>query len=114
MSRIYRTKEQARSYWHGVLERWRQSGLTASQFCREHRISESGFYTWRKKLSLVPPAPETPEDTNASFFRIDIPRSTQRPMTLELATGHRLQIADQVNEKALVKVLQALHEAKLC
>lgn len=114
MSRIYRTKEQARSYWHGVLERWQQSGLSVSQFCREHRISESGFYTWRKKLSPVPPAPETNRDMNASFVRVDIPHSTQRPMTLELATGHRLQISDQVNEKALAKVLHALHEAKLC
>ena len=114
MSRIYRTKKQAHSYWRGVLDRWQQSGLSVSAFCHEHRISESGFYTWRKKLSPVPPVSEAHQDKSASFVRVDIPRSTQHPMTLELATGHRLQISDQVNEKALAKVLDALREAKLC
>ena len=115
MSRIYRTKEQAHSYWRGVLERWQQSGLSVSAFCHEHQILESGFYTWRKKLSPVPPAPETRQDKIASFVRVDIPHSRPRPaITLELATGHRLQMADHVNEKALAKVLHALREAKLC
>ena len=114
MGRIYRTKEQAHSYWRGVLDRWQQSGLSVSAFCHEHRISESGFYTWRKKLSPVLPASETRQDKNVSFVRVDIPRSTQHPMTLELATGHKLQIPDRVSEQALANVLHALHEAKLC
>ena len=114
MGRPYRSKEQARLYWQDVLERWQESGLTISQFCREHQITDSGFYTWRKKLLASSPAVEAGGSKNASFVQIDMQGAKQSAMTLKLTSGHTLQIANQVNTEALVKVLRALQEAKLC
>ena len=114
MSRLYRTKEQARLYWQDVLERWQESGLSIGQFCREHQITESGFYTWRKKLSATSPAVETGSDKDTSFVQIDMHGGKQSAMTLKLTSGHTLQIANQINTEALTKVLRALQETKLC
>ena len=79
----------------------------------EH-ISESGFYSWRKKLSATPSADTQTGNPKSPFVQVDMALATQSPMTLQLAGGHRLQIANQVDANTLVKVLGALREAKLC
>ena len=40
--------------------------------------------------------------------------ATQSQLTLQLVSGHTLYIAHPVNTDALVKVIGALQEAKLC
>ena len=116
MSRTYRTKEQARTYWQDVFSRWQKSGLSVHRFCREHQICESGFYTWRKKLSLTALGINTTTGKcpKAAFVQVDMPRTTPSQLTLELTSGHTLHISDPVNSQTLATVLQALHEAKLC
>ena len=117
MSRTYRTREQARTYWQEVFSRWQQSGLSVTQFCRDQKIPESGFYTWRKKLSIKHSAPEprSSKPSESPFVQVDMPSATTHSqLTLELASGHTLHIAGQVNTDALVKVIGALQEARLC
>jgi hypothetical protein len=120
MSRTYRSKEQARTHWQEVLNRWQQSGLSIAQFCRDQEISESGLYTWRKKLSLTHSAtephtkPRSSKSSESPFVQVDVPSATHSQLTLELASGHTIHIAGQVNTDALVKVIGALQEARLC
>lgn len=116
MSRTYRNKAQARTYWQSVLKRWQQSGLSIHRFCREHHISESGFYTWRKKLAVPQTTTRTNSDktTDSPFIQLDTHSATDSPLALQLASGHTLHIANQVDTDALVKVIGALQEAKLC
>lgn len=117
MSRPYRSKQQAHVYWQAVIHRWQQSGLSASQFCRIHQISDSGFYTWRKKLALTPPETtlNPAKATNAPFIEVDMQHPTpQSPLSLQLASGHTLYIAHPVNTDALIKVIHALRETELC
>ena len=116
MSRIYRTREQARTYWQDVLNRWQQSGLSVPQFCRDQKIPESGFYTWRKKLSKTHSTiePRSSKLSESPFVQVDMPSATYSQLTLELASGHTLHIAGQVDTDALVKVIGALQKARLC
>jgi len=116
MSRPYRSKEQARTYWLEVLKQWRQSGLSAPQFCRMHKISDSGFYSWRKRLAMThaAPEPQSSEAAGSPFVQVDIPPATPNPLILKLVSGHTLHIDNQVNPDALVKVIHALQEAQLC
>lgn len=39
------------TYWQGVLETWRRSGLNQSAFCREQSVSRYAFNYWKNKLS---------------------------------------------------------------
>ena len=116
MSRPYRSKEQARTYWQEVLKRWRQSGLSAPQFCRIYQIANSGFYTWRKKLAVTQATPE-PQSSNVDespFVQVEMHPTPHSQLTLQLTSGHTLHIAHPVDTDALVKVIHALQEANLC
>lgn len=117
MSRQYRSKYQARVYWQEVIHQWQQSGLSASQFCRRHQISDSGFYTWRKKLAATSPVtrPNPAKTTDSPFIQVDMQHpAPQSPLSLHLASGHTLHMTPPVNTDALVKVIHALQDAKLC
>src|SRR5260370_39811180 len=45
--------------WLGRIQRWQRSQLSVRDFCTRHRLSEPGFYSWRRLLTergLLPPA----------------------------------------------------------
>lgn len=42
--------EERRVYWRSMLERQRASGLSVRQFCREERVSEASFHSWKSKF----------------------------------------------------------------
>ena len=47
--------------WASRLDRFRRSGLSISQFCRNEKINLQVFSYWRKKLaSATPNVPSTP------------------------------------------------------
>ena len=39
------------AYWRGLLERWRASGLSQAEFCRQRGIPISKFAWWKRRLS---------------------------------------------------------------
>ena len=43
--------EEKRVYWRSVLERQRASGLSVRQFCRDERVSEASFHSWKSKFA---------------------------------------------------------------
>jgi transposase-like protein len=43
---VYKTEEK-----NEILERWKNSGLTRAQFCKEHGISSSSLHKWLNKLN---------------------------------------------------------------
>lgn len=51
--------------WRHVLARQRASGLSVSDFCQKHALSESNFYRWRTILEIDTSTPSTP--TEAAF-----------------------------------------------
>ena len=40
-------------FWAKAVECWQDSGLTVRGYCRRRRLSEAGFYWWRRRLSAV-------------------------------------------------------------
>ncbi len=43
--------EAKRAYWQEVLRRGEASGLSVREFCREQRVSEASYYSWKRKLA---------------------------------------------------------------
>ena len=80
-----------------------RSGLSVKQFCKERRLSEYSFYTWRKRLRQKEPV---------RFALVD--RAVQREsagavgLELVLTTGERLRIGKQVDAAMLRMVVEAL------
>ena len=44
------TREERVSYWQGIIEEYKSSGLSGAGFCREHNINLGRFYHWRRRL----------------------------------------------------------------
>ncbi|WP_434800086.1 IS66 family insertion sequence element accessory protein TnpA, partial [Pseudomonas aeruginosa] len=48
--RKHRTAEQ----WQVLIGQQRDSGLSATQFCKEHKLGYASFCSWRKRLLSQP------------------------------------------------------------
>ena len=38
-------------FWQGHLQRWRQSGLSQAQYCRQQQLSAAAFRWWKRQRS---------------------------------------------------------------
>lgn len=62
--------------WASRLDRFRRSGLSISQFCRNEKVNLQVFSYWRKKLdtSIIAPTPSVPStrlpDVDAGVVRL--------------------------------------------
>ena len=81
-----------------------RSGLSVKQFCKERRLSEYSFYTWRKRLRQKEPVRFALVDRGA------VQRESAGEVGLELVltTGERLRIGKQVDVAMLRMVVEAL------
>ena len=59
------TREERRHYWKTLVDEQTQSGLSASNFCREHNLKVSQFYRWRRKFQNL-----TPVRSSNGFIRL--------------------------------------------
>lgn len=39
------------SFWCDLIDRWKASGQPVAAFCAAHRVSQTTFYSWRKRLA---------------------------------------------------------------
>jgi hypothetical protein len=54
-------------FWQRHLQRWRQSGLTHVQYCRQQRLSAAAFGWWKGQLSAESPPPIKPKRVSAEI-----------------------------------------------
>ena len=94
--------------WRQILENQQHSGLTISEFCRQHKISTSGFFTQRKKYGL--------SETTASAFistkvtkqtSTEVYRDVEQPIVLELSAV-RLTLPTETPTDYLLTLLNGL------
>jgi transposase-like protein len=103
-------------YWHGLLQTWRQSGLTVRAFCEQQDVSEPSFYTWRRALQNR--AATTPDFVPVRI----IPEPAAEPTTqrrmgdveLVLADGRLLRVGPGFDAATLKRVLVVLAEGQPC
>ena len=49
--RVRQGGSERQVYWEEVLRRWRESGQSVREFCRNEGVRESAFYFWRRELA---------------------------------------------------------------
>ena len=71
-------------YWQAVIQQWRDSGLTQTQFCTEQDIKLHNFQYWLKKQRLE----HEPDLAGAGFIPVSVnPNSSQK---IELHLGQAI------------------------
>jgi hypothetical protein len=44
-------KQEKRRFWMEHVSAWRDSGSNQTAYCRQHGLSKSAFYYWKKRLA---------------------------------------------------------------
>ena len=96
--KISRSHEQ----WRTLITEQQASGLTIIDYCREHQLSTSSFYVFRKKLGI----------TSSSFVRTQVTQQVElvtQQSLIELTLGKAtLKLPSNTSATYLGQVLRAL------
>ena len=49
--RVRQGGSERQTYWEEAMRRWRESGQSVRDFCRNEGVRESAFYFWRRELA---------------------------------------------------------------
>lgn len=104
---------EKKRYWQGTIREAARSGLSIREFCRQHRLPESQFYRWRRKLEQGRQQRRMRKPGvargSASFALVsEEPGTMGAGIELVLGNGRRLRIGQGVDEETLRAVLAAL------
>jgi hypothetical protein len=116
MSSGKRDAEKAR-YWQKAIREATRSGISIREFCRRHRLRESQFYWWQRKLKAgwdERTARRPGVNGNRASFALvsDEPGAADVGIELVLGDGRRMRIRQGVDEETLRAVLAALEPAR--
>ena len=105
-----------RQFWHRTVKRWKSSGLSVRQFCRNEGLSEPTFYSWRKEVTGRTTRRSSAKRTRraSTFIEVSLPDAGPAPLELVLRGGAILRIAPGTDTALFQHVLSILQEAGLC
>ena len=102
--------------WRQLLQDWKTSGLSRSQFCRTRQLSVNTFDFWRKELArrdAAPASPSLPPAPPARPVLLPITITSSAPLKIHLLNGTRITVPPGFDLQHLQAVLQIL-EGKSC
>jgi hypothetical protein len=93
--------------WPQHFERWRQSGLTQSEYCRQEQLSRHRFKYWRRKLE--PEGVRRRRKRESGFVPVQVRASTGTPsLSLSLPNGMVLRGIDAGNVDLVRRLVEQL------
>ena len=112
MAQVAARDEQKEAAWRQRLSRHAESGQPVRAWCREHGVTETAFYWWRKEL-----ARRDAESRNTAFVPVRVTeapaRDDEAQIEIVLIDGRRVRVTGAVNGPMLAAVLDAL-ERRAC
>jgi transposase-like protein len=116
MSGISKGDAKKARYWQVKLGEAARSGISIREFCRRHRLRESQFYWWQRRLKVGREAGSVPRpgvnEIPASFALVsEEAGAMDAGIELVLSGGRRLRVTKGVDEATLRTVLAALEPA---
>ena len=88
-SRLSRAEEnkRKRDYWNSHLERWQESGLSQSDYCREHDLKDHQFVYWKKRIIQT-------EETATKFVSLNLGSFTNKQPSPQPVSALRVVVSD--------------------
>lgn len=65
-------KTKATIHWREVVMAWQNSGLSISQFCRQHQLTDHQLYYYRQKY-LPASKPQQAQPKPVGFAKVTVP-----------------------------------------
>ncbi len=104
-------RKKKRNYWRRHLQKWRDSGLPQTQYCRNKNLSLKSFGYWKRKLSeKTEPPPKLVQLPAPQLFTPPLKTGSPQPagLTLIHSQSIRIEIAEDFSSIALGKLLRTL------
>ena len=101
------TREEHTAQWRDIIEQQEASGLSGAAFCRQHNVSLSCFYYWRRRVK---------QETLSGFLelRSDPPSSRPRPATAGILVHMNadvcIELAPDFDSVTLQRAVQVLRD----
>jgi hypothetical protein len=93
--------------WPQHFERWRQSGLTQSEYCRQAGLSRHRFKYWRRKLE--PAEVQRRRKRASGLVPVQVRASTAEPnLSLTLPNGMVLRGIEAGNVELVKRLVEPL------
>ncbi len=100
-----RSQASSRERWAVLIAAQARSGQSISRFCRSHRLTESQYYYWRKRLGSVS-APEQPQPAGG-FVELREPARRDSGVWIGLGSW-RIGLDPDFDPATLRRLLEAL------
>ena len=91
----------------GVIDAWRKSGVSITDFAEAREIVPQRIYWWRKRLEEQDKREEPEADLRLLPVRVVEPKRGE-PVTVLLRTGHMLKVGRGFDEDAFARVVELL------
>lgn len=88
-------RKRPRSEWRQVVEDWKESKLSVSEYCRRQGLAEGRFYSWRKRfgLGVNVAATERPDKQSAlKFLPVQVKEISPVVISPKEAPPHRIEV----------------------
>jgi len=108
LSRAEESKRK-RDYWNHHIERWQESGLSQSDYCREHDLKDHQFVYWKKRIIQR-------EETAVKFVSLDSNLFTTKqsmqgtgcPLRVFVSNGLKIEVNAGFDPNLLKQLIIAL------
>jgi transposase-like protein len=108
---------EKKRFWQRTIGEAARSGVSIREFCRQHRLKESQFYWWQRKLKAGRQERTLRRqgiNRGATSFALvtEEPGATDTGIELVLDDKRRLRISKGVDEETLRAVLAAVESSR--
>ena len=90
---------KSRTQWQALVNQQKQSGLSITHFCQEHKLTESSFYKWQSEFRKAP--------NGFSCVSVKAPM-TPGKIRCVLPSGLRLEWDESVALESLLPIINGL------
>ena len=97
---------QKRVLWKRHIKEWGRSGITQTEYCRQHKLSTKSFTYWKRRLKQKTPVSFVPVQLKPEA-RIMLDNSSEFVLHKD---GYRIEIKEGFNPAALGEVLRTIKE----
>ena len=107
--RLSRAEENKlkREYWNSHIERWQESGLSQSDYCREHELKDHQFVYWKKRMVQTETAGKF-VSLNLSSFTNKQPSQPGSALRVVVSNGLKIEVESGFDPHLLGQLIVAL------
>ena len=92
------------THWQSIFKSKKDSGLTISAFCKQHKINISTYYSWRKRLAEPEPSLTKKQQLVPLFVSESIIPQVSSLM-IKTPSGYQLTFDDDITLEKLHQIL---------